>query len=91
MLIVRHGYSGVPGNNVILYRQDSALVEKHPGHLKGDGYRIIHCKRSSYIDYHEVAARSYNDIPTISFPLKVIRYIYEIIFCVIFCALLSNV
>lgn len=67
MLIVRHGYSGVPGNNVILYCQDSALVEKHPGHLKRDGYRIIHRKRSSYIDYYEVAVRSYNDIPQYHF------------------------
>ena len=34
MLIVRHGYPRVPGNNVTLYCQDSTLVEKHPGHLK---------------------------------------------------------
>lgn len=77
MLIVRHGYSGVPGNNVILYRQDSALVEKHPGHLKRDEYRIIHRKRSSCIDYYEVAVLSYNDIPQYHSTIKNYERIYK--------------
>lgn len=57
MFIMRHGYPGVPGDNVMLHRQDGALVEKHPGHLKRNGKsrHIVNNDLRPRIDYHKIA------------------------------------